>query len=209
MNLTAQIVAAGCGATLLRSAQWVSPLQATCDKYFINTPLRVAAFLAQCGVESARLTALSENLNYSATGLLTTFPKYFNAVEAAQYERQPQRIANRVYANRYGNGNEASGDGFRFRGRGLLQVTFKDNYAACGKAIALPLTDHPELLEQPCNAALAAGWYWDSRDLNKLADAGKFEGITRAINGGLNGYSERLALYSAAKRALGIQPQNG
>ena len=204
MQLTAAVVAAGCGSTILRASQWVAPLQAACDRYFINTPLRVAAFLSQVGVESARLTALSENLNYSATGLLTTFPKYFNAVEAAQYERQPQRIANRVYANRYGNGNETSGDGFRFRGRGLLQVTFHDNYAACGKAIALPLDSHPELLEQPCNAALAAGWYWDSRDLNKLADAGRLDGITRAINGGLTAYSERLQLYGAAKKALGL-----
>lgn len=204
MQLNPQIVAAGCGATLLRAGSWTAPLQAACDRYYINTPLRIAAFLATVGVESARLTALSENLNYSAEGLLSTFPKYFNAVEAAQYEHQPQRIANRVYANRYGNGNEASGDGFRFRGRGCLQVTFKDNYAACGKAIALPLDSHPELLEQPCNAALAAGWFWDSRDLNKLADAGNFSGVCRAVNGGLNGYSERLALYSAAKKALAV-----
>lgn len=203
MKLTAQIIAAGCGSTILRASQWTVPLQSACDRYFINTPLRVAAFLATVGVESARLTALSENLNYSAEGLLSTFPKYFNAVEAAQYEHQPQRIANRVYANRYGNGNEASGDGFRFRGRGCLQVTFKDNYASCGKAIALPLDSHPELIEQPCNAALAAGWYWDSRDLNKLADAGNLAGVTRAVNGGLTGYSERLALYTAGKRALG------
>lgn len=204
MNLTAQIIAAGCGSTILRASQWTVPLQSACDRYFINTPLRIAAFLSQVGVESARLTALSENLNYSAEGLLSTFPKYFNAVEAAQYEHQPQRIANRVYASRYGNGSEASGAGWLYRGRGLLQVTFKANYASCGKAIALPLDSHPELLEQPCNAALAAGWYWDSRDLNKLADAGNLAGITRAINGGLNGYSERLALYSAGKKALGI-----
>lgn len=204
MNLTAQIIAAGCGSTILRASQWTVPLQSACDRYFINTPLRIAAFLATIGVESARLTALSENLNYSAEGLLSTFPKYFNAVEAAQYEHQPQRIANRVYANRYGNGNEASSDGFRFRGRGLLQITFKDNYAACGKAIALPLDSHPELIEQPCNAALAAGWFWDSRDLNKLADAGRFDGVTRAVNGGLTGYSERLSLYSAAKKALTV-----
>jgi putative chitinase len=204
MNLTAQIVAASCGSTVLRAAQWTAPLQSACDRYHIDTPLRVAAFLAQVGVESARLTAVVENLNYSATGLLTTFPKYFNSIQAAQYEHQPQRIANRVYANRYGNGDEASGDGWRFKGRGCLQVTFRDNYASCGKAIALPLDSHPELLEQPCNAALAAGWFWDSRDLNKLADAGRFEGITRSINGGLGSYSERLALYGSAKNALAI-----
>jgi putative chitinase len=204
MQLNSNIVAAGCGSSILRAAQWVAPLQATCDKYHINTPLRIAAFLATIGVESARLTAVVENLNYSAEGLLSTFPKYFNAVEAAQYERQPQRIANRVYANRYGNGNEASGDGWKYRGRSLICVTFRDNYASCGKAISLPLDSHPELLEQPCNAALAAGWFWDAHNLNPLADAGKFEGITRAINGGLNGYSERLALYAAAKKALAV-----
>jgi putative chitinase len=204
MNLTAQIVAASCGSTVLRAAQWTAPLQSACERYHINTPLRVAAFLAQVGVESARLTAVVENLNYSANGLLTTFPKYFNAVQAAQYEHQPQRIANRVYAGRYGNGDEMSGDGWKFRGRSLIQITFRDNYASCGKAIALPLDSHPELLEQPCNAALAAGWFWDSRDLNKLADAGNFSGIVRGINGGLNGYSERLALYAAAKKSLGL-----
>lgn len=204
MQLNSNIVAAGCGSSILRAAQWVQPLQATCDNYHINTPLRIAAFLATIGVESARLTAVVESLNYSAEGLLSTFPKYFNSVEAAQYERQPQRIANRVYANRYGNGDEASGDGFRFRGRGLLQVTFRDNYASCGKAIALPLDSHPELLEQPCNAALAAGWYWDSRDLNKLADAGNFSGVCRGVNGALTGYAERLALYGAAKKSLGL-----
>jgi putative chitinase len=204
MKLTAAVVAAGCGSTILRAASWTAPLQSACDRYFINTPLRVAAFLAQVGVESARLTAVVENLNYSATGLLTTFPKYFDAVQAAQYEHQPQRIANRVYAGRYGNGDEMSGDGWKFRGRSLIQITFRDNYASCGKAIALPLDSHPELLEQPCNAALAAGWFWDSRDLNKLADAGNFSGIVRGINGGLNGYSERLALYAAAKKSLGL-----
>jgi putative chitinase len=204
MKLTAAIVAAGCGSTILRAATWTAPLQSACDRYSINTPLRVAAFLANVGVESARLTAVVENLNYSANGLLTTFPKYFNAVQAAQYEHQPQRIANRVYAGRYGNGDEMSGDGWKFRGRSLIQITFRDNYASCGKAIALPLDSHPELLEQPCNAALAAGWFWDSRDLNKLADAGRFEGIVRAINGGLGSYSERLALYGSGKKSLSL-----
>jgi len=204
MQLNAQIVAASCGSTVLRASTWTAPLQSACDRYSINTPLRIAAFLANVGVESARLTAVVENLNYSANGLLSTFPKYFNAVQAAQYEHQPQRIANRVYASRYGNGDEASGDGFRFRGRALLQITFADNYASCGKAIALPLDSYPELLEQPCNAALAAGWFWDSRDLNKLADAGNFSGVCRGVNGGLTAYSERLALYAAGKKALGL-----
>jgi putative chitinase len=204
VNLSASIVAAGCGASLLRAAQWVAPLQAACDRFGIDTPLRVAAFLAQCGVESARLTAVSENLNYSAAGLLSTFGKYFDAASAAQYANQPQRIANRVYAGRYGNGDEASGDGWRYRGRALIGITFRDNYVLCGMGLNLPLLDHPELLEQPDNSADAAAWYWFNRNLNALADQGNFLQITKAINGGLNGYSERLALYGTAKEATGL-----
>lgn len=204
MQLTTSIIATGCGAALLRSAQWISPLQAACDEYEINTPLRVAAFLAQCGVESARLTAVSENLNYSAAGLLSTFPTHFDAAEAQQYANQPPMIANRVYANRYGNGDEASGDGWRYSGKGLIQITFHDNYVLCSLGISLPLLDQPELLEQPANAALSAAWWWSNQNLNALADTGNFQQITQVVNGGMSGYSQRLALYAAAKLALGI-----
>jgi putative chitinase len=204
MQITTQIVQAGCGSSVLRAAQWVAPLQAACDKYQINAPLRVAAFLAQCGVESARLTAVSENLNYSAAGLLSTFPTHFDEAEAEQYANKPPMIANRVYANRYGNGDEASGDGWTYRARALIGITFHDNYVLCGLGIDLPLLDQPELLEQPANSATAAAWWWANHNLNALADAQQFQQITRAINGGLNGYSERLALYTAAKAALGI-----
>lgn len=204
MQLTTQIVQAGCGSSVLRAAQWVAVLQAACDKYQINTPLRVAAFLAQCGVESARLTAVSENLNYSAVGLLSTFPTHFDEAEAQQYANKPPMIANRVYANRYGNGDEASGDGWTYRARALIGITFHDNYVLCGLGIDLPLLDQPELLEQPVNSATAAAWWWANHNLNALADVQQFQQITRAINGGLNGYSERLALYGAAKHALGI-----
>lgn len=204
MQLTSTIVAAGCGATQSRAAQWVSPLQAACDRFGINAPLRVAAFLAQCGVESARLTAVSENLNYSAAGLLSTFPNYFDATTAEQYANQPQKIANHVYANRYGNGDEASGDGWKYRGRALIGITFHDNYVLCGLGIDLPLLDQPELLEQPDDSALAAAWWWSNKNLNALADSGNFQQITKVINGGLNGYSERLALYAVAKKSLGL-----
>ncbi|MFM0306297.1 glycoside hydrolase family 19 protein [Paraburkholderia sp. RL17-383-BIF-A] len=203
MNLTAPIVAAGCGSTVMRASTWVQPLQAACDRFGINTPLRVAAFLAQCGVESARLTATSENLNYSAAGLLSTFSKYFDAASAEQYANQPQRIANRAYANRFGNGDEASGDGWKFRARSLIGITFRDNYVLCGLGIDLPLLEHPELLEQPAESALAAAWWWSNKKLNALADASQFQQITKAVDGGLNGYSERLALYGAAKKVLG------
>ncbi|WP_230946090.1 glycoside hydrolase family 19 protein [Burkholderia vietnamiensis] len=191
MNLNAAIVAAGCGAAPARAAQWVGPLQAACDAQ-------------QIGVESARLSAVSENLNYSAEGLLATFPKYFSEAEAQQYARRPPAIANRVYASRYGNGNEASGDGWRYRGRGLVQITFHDNYQLCAVALGLPLVQQPDLLTDPANAAMSAAWWWRAHGLNALADAGQFQQITRVINGGLNGYSQRLYLYGAAKKALGI-----
>lgn len=211
MKLTTQIVSASCGATVLRSSQWVQPLQAACDEYQINTPLRVAAFLATCGVESARLTAASENMNYSATGLLSTFGKYFTPAEADEYAHKSPMIANRVYANRNGNGNEASGDGWLFRGRAVLQITGRTNYTLCALGIGLDLINHPELLEQDANAAMAGAWYWGSRHLNGYADVGQFLQVSRAVNLGSaaskampNSYSERLALYTAAKAALGV-----
>lgn len=211
MQITTPIVAAGCGAGILRSSQWVQPLQAACDTYQINTPLRVAAFLATCGVESARLTAVSENMNYSAAGLLSTFGKYFTPAEADEYAHKPPMIANRAYANRNGNGDEASGDGWLFRGRAVLQITGRRNYQLCGVGIGLDLINHPELLEQDANAAMAGAWYWSSRHLNGYADVGQFLQVSRAVNLGSatskampNSYSERLALYTAAKAALGI-----
>jgi putative chitinase len=210
MQLTTSIIAASCGAAILRSSQWVQPLQAACDKYQINTPLRVAAFLATYGIESARLTALTENLNYSAEGLLATFPKYFTAEQAQQYAHKPPMIANRAYANRNGNGDEASGDGWLFRGR-AMGITGRRNYLLCGIGIELDLTTTPALLEQPSDAAMASAWYWYNRNLNALADAGNFLGLSRAVNLGSstakampNSYSERLALYTAAKTALGV-----
>lgn len=211
MNLTTQIVQAGCGASVLRSAQWVAPLQAACDKYQINTPLRAAAFLATCGVESARLTALVENMNYSAAGLASTFGKYFTADEIPDFANKPPMIANRVYAARNGNGDEASGDGWKYRGRAVIGITGRTNYTLCAIGIDLDLINHPELLEQDANAATAGAWYWYNRNLNALADAGNFLGLSKAVNLGSstakampNSYSERLALYSAAKQALGI-----
>lgn len=209
MQLTTSIIAASCGAAILRSSQWVQPLQAACDKYEINTPLRVAAFLATYGIESARLTALTENLNYSAEGLLATFPKYFTAEQAQQYANKPPMIANRAYANRNGNGDEASGDGWLFRGR-AMGITGRRNYLLCGIGIELDLTTTPALIEQPGYAAMASAWWWSNRNLNALADAGNFLGLSRAVNLGSaaskampNSYSERLALYTSAKAALG------
>lgn len=210
MNLTSDIIVASCGASPARAAQWLQPLQAACDKFAINTPLRVAAFLATYGIESARLTALVENMNYSAAGLLSTFPNEFDEAEAQQYANKPPMIANRAYANRNGNGDEASGDGWMFRGRGM-GITGRRNYLLCGIGIDLDLIAHPELLEQPANAAMASAWYWFNRNLNALADAGNFLGLSKAINlgsatapGTPGSYSQRLALYGAGKKATGI-----
>jgi putative chitinase len=211
MQLTTSIIAAGCGAAVLRAAQWVKPLQAACDMGEINTPLRAAAFLATCGVECTRLTALVENMNYSATALESEFGKYFTAAEVPEFANKPQKIANRVYANRNGNGDEASGDGWAFRGRGVIGTTGRRNYLLCGIGLDLDLTTHPELLEQDANAAMAGAWYWFNRKLNALADAGNFLGLSKAVNlgsanatGTPGSYSERLALYTAAKASLGI-----
>lgn len=211
MNLTSNIIAAGCGSSAPLAQSWLSPIQAACDRFEINTPLRVAAFLAQCGVESARLTAVVENLNYSPEGLLTEFSKYFDAAEAQEYARKPPMIANRVYANRNGNGDEASGDGWTFRGRACLQITGRRNYMLCAMGVDLDLLNHPELLEQPANAAMGSAWYWFNRNLNALADVGNFLGLSKAVNlgsatapGTPGSYSQRLALYGAGKKALGV-----
>ncbi|MGU7784871.1 glycoside hydrolase family 19 protein [Burkholderia sp. PU8-34] len=220
MQINSAIVSAGCGATQLRSAQWVAPLQAASDKYSINTPLRVAAFLATFGVESGGLSALVENLNYSADGLAETWPTRF-AVNLTVTPKRPndlanhlahnqQAIANTVYANRNGNGDVASGDGWNFRGRGM-GITGRRNYLLCGIGIDLDLIAHPELLEQPGDAAMSAAWYWANRNLNALADAGNFLGVSRAVNLGSatstatpNGWPQRQALYASAKTALGV-----
>lgn len=202
MNITVEQLKAIFGLNFQAAAAWLVPLNQTLEKYSINTPVRVAQFLAQVGHESARLTTVSENLNYSSKGLLTTFSKYFNDATAIAYARQPPKIANRVYAGRYGNGDEKSGDGWKYHGRGLIQVTFKDNYAACGKALGLDLVANPTMLETPLYAALSAGWYWDSKGLNVLADKEDTLGVTKKINGGTNGLDDRVALYAKAKGVL-------
>lgn len=202
--ITASQLAAALGAKLERAQAWVDPLNAAMDRFEINKRERAAAFLAQIGHESGLLSRLVENLNYSGKGLLSTFPKYFTPATAKKYEHRPTAIANRVYANRYGNGDEKSGDGWRYRGRGLVQLTFKDNYSACGDALGISLVEHPEALEQPQNAALAAGWFWQAHGCNALADANEFSAITKVINGGLNGQKQREALWASAKKALAV-----
>ncbi|MCU9949871.1 glycoside hydrolase family 19 protein [Pseudomonas sp. PDM13] len=182
------------------------------SKYKIDTRNRVALFLAQVGHESAGLTCLVENLNYTAQALANTWPTRFaedpqartkspNGL-ALRLQRQPEAIANAVYGGRMGNGQAASGDGWRYRGRGLIQLTGRTNYEAASAALGVDLVAHPELLEQPEHAAMAAAWFWASRGLNELADRGDFEGITRKINGGLTGLAERRVLWERAKAVL-------
>jgi len=180
---------------------FVAALNAAMARYRIDSPVRVAAFLAQVGHESAQLTRLVENLNYSAKGLQSTWPNRFDAALAAQLERKPEQIANIAYDGRMGN--TAPGDGWRYRGRGLTQVTGKSNYQAAGKALGLDLVAHPEWLEQPECAAMSAAWFWSANGCNELADAGLFAKITRTINGGLTGQAERLALRDRAAQVLG------
>ena len=169
------------------------------DEYQINTPKRVAAFLAQCGHESGGFVFVTENLNYSASGLMRVFPKYFPTLELAkQYERNPKKIASRVYANRMGNGDEASGEGFAYRGRGILQLTGKDNYFWFGASLDMTPEQASDYLETFEGAAQSACWFWETNKLNKYVDAGDFKGLTKAINGGYIGLADREHHYEIA-----------
>jgi len=185
-----------------RAEEFAGPLNAAMFHVEINTPLREAMFLAQIAHESGEIRHLVENLNYSAAGLKKTFGKYFTAQTAATYERQPERIANRVYAGRLGNGDEASGDGWRYRGRGLIQLTGRKNYADCAKVLNIDLVASPAMLEMAEFAAQSAAWFWRERQLNKLADDGDLEAVTRKINGGLNGFDARQVYYAHARAIL-------
>jgi len=164
------------------------------EKYELNSPLRIAHFMAQIEHESG-LKPISENLNYSADRLRVIFPKYFISKEdALRYARQQERIANRVYANRMGNGNEASGEGWKYRGRGFIQITGKENYFRLANDTDLDCLKNPDLLLEEANAMLSALWFWNLKGLNALADKNDIVSITKKINGGLNGIEHRKEL---------------
>jgi putative chitinase len=202
MNITAQQLANICSPMSTSTAeQFVEPLNTTFAKYDITTSLRAAAFVSQCAHESEEFTRLSENLNYTAAALLHVYPKYFSESLAEQYARNPQAIANRVYANRMGNGDEQSGDGWTFRGRGLIQLTGRSTYAKFAYAVGRSLDDAITYLESTEGAAVSAGWFWSANNLNGLADAGNFTEITQRINGGQDGALDRERLY---KKALAV-----
>jgi putative chitinase len=184
---------------------WFNELSEMLPVFDITSVGRVAAFIAQTAHESGGYRALKENLNYSADGLNSIFPKYFkNAGRDAQaYHRQPEKIANVVYANRMGNGDEASGDGFRFCGRGLLQLTGRDNYTRFANYAEISVDDAVDYLESPRGAVHSACWFWYSNDLNTFADAGDFVGMTKRINGGTIGLDDRIKHYNEAVHIFG------
>jgi len=183
---------------------WARILNKVLPEYGVTKPEHLAEFIAHCGHESQHLNRLSENLNYSARGLTQVWPKRFPLIEiAAPFARRPEVIANYVYANRMGNGAPESGDGWKYRGRGILQITGKDNYGAIGRALGLKLIEFPQRLEDPLYAAKAAAWFWANRDLMVRSD--DLVADTRRINGGLLGLDDRRVLWERAKQVLGVR----
>ena len=186
-------------------AEWYSLMNTMLPKYDINTESRVAGFLAQCGHESLEFTVLKENLNYSSDALNRVFPKYFERAgrDATEYHRQPEKIANVIYANRMDNGDTASGDGYRFRGRGVIQLTGRANYTNFGKSISKSPEQVVEYLETKQGALESACWFWSTNGLNRYADAQDIVGMTKRINGGTIGLEDRKKHYKHALEVFG------
>ena len=206
-------------AKIKNPENWIDAVVATCEEFEINTPERIAGFLAQTSHESAGYTMLKENLNYRATTLAACWPARFAVQEpdpnkpgktrakkdakganiptklAESIAGKPEQIALLTYSNRMGNGPAETGEAAKFIGRGLKQLTGKDNYARCGAALGLDLVSNPDLLLEPMAAARSAGWFWKANNLSAFADAGDIKGMTIKINGGLIGYEKRKALY--------------
>lgn len=184
--------------------QWHTALAQLLPDYEINTPQRIAAFIAQCAHESGNFTTLRENLNYRWQTLRKIFPKYFPTDELAQqYAGKQAAIANLVYANRMGNGPPESGDGYRFCGRGLIQLTGRDNYAWFAASLGISIEEAAEYLETFEGAAQSACWFWETNKLNQWADAGDILTLTKRINGGTIGLEDRIKHYEHALHVLG------
>lgn len=182
--------------------RWTDALNNALQRWNINTPDRVAMFLAQCAHESGGFKVLVESLRYSASRLLEVFPKYFTPAEAQRFAMDERAIAERVYGGRMGNAQEGLGDGYRFRGHGIIQLTGRDNYTRCGQAVGVDFAAHPEMLEQPLWAAVSAGWFWATNGCNELADRGDYLGVTKRINGGTNGLADREAWLATVRTIL-------
>ena len=184
--------------------QWYEAVSSILPEYEINTPQRVAAFLAQCAHESGGFVFLKENLNYKAPSLRKVFPKYFpDDATASAYANKPERIANRVYANRMGNGDESSGDGWRYCGRGLIQLTGKDNYTFFAASLDIPVEEASEYLQTFEGAVQSACFFWEQNNLNKWADSGDILTLTKRINGGTIGLEDRIKHYEHALHIFG------
>jgi putative chitinase len=208
------------GVARERATNWLAAIRAACAEFGIDTEARIAGFLSQCAHETGGFTLLQENLNYRAATMATVWPTRFSEREpdpknagktrakkdakganipnkfALALERKPEAIANVVYANRMGNGPTESGEGWLYRGRGLKQLTGKDNHRACSKGLGVDLVENPDLLLEPAYAARSAAWFWSTNNCNKFADAGDVEGLTKKINGGLIGIEDRKARYA-------------
>jgi putative chitinase len=183
---------------------WHEALIQLLPDYDINTPQRIAGFVAQCAHESNGFTAIKENLNYRPESLMKLFAKYFPTLDSAQaYAHQQEKIANKIYANRMGNGDEASGDGYKFCGRGLIQITGRDNYQSFADSLQMSIDDVPDYLATFEGAAQSACWFWENNNLNKWADQGDILTLTKKINGGTIGLEDRKAHYDHALRVMG------
>jgi putative chitinase len=211
------IVAAG--VKQATAEKWVDAVAAACQEFNINTPQRIAGFLSQCAHESGGFERLQENLNYSADGMAGIWPKRFAVLGpdkkpvkkdgknqpnkfALALHRKPEMIANVVYSGRMGNGPTESGEGWKYRGRGLKQLTGKDNHRACSEGLGVDLVENPDLLLEPIYAARSAAWFWSANKCNVFADAKDIEGLTKRINGGLIGIDDRKKRYVNAMRSL-------
>lgn len=210
---TYQLLAIAPSIGQARAELFTGPLNAAMNRFGIDTPAQQAHFLAQVLHESGNLTSFEENLNYSAQALRSVWPTHFTAELAERYGRtadhpaNQEMIANLAYGGRMGNHGPESGDGWRYRGRGPIQLTGRDTYRVCGAFLNMNLEDHPELLLQPVEGCLAAGWFWHignklGHTLNALADAGEVDAISRAINGGNNGLAERAQLTRIALQTM-------
>lgn len=220
MKITPELIKVGTGCTDATAKEWEEPIQAACDQFAINSANRVAAFLANVGVESGGLVYFAENLNYGKQALANEWPNRYavdphatpkvpNAL-AIKLQHNPEAIANNVYANRLGNGDEASGDGWRNRGQGPIQVTGASNLAACGRAIGIDLTADPSRLQKPDAGALSAAWFFSSSGCNELSDTNSISLIVHKINGNMpcdaNKGPLRLSRYSDAKKWIANNP---
>jgi len=182
--------------------KWTAPLNECFIRFNISSIQEQAGFIGQCQHESLNFSILSENLNYSAEGLRRVWPKRFTVEQSLLYARNPRMIASKVYADRMGNASEASQDGYKYRGRGLIQLTGKTAYTLCGFVLEVDLVNDPDLLLHDKYAALSAGWYWDNNNLKRFCESKDWKGLTKAINGGYHGLEDRLTKINKALAVL-------